>query len=173
MANHQVLLNGYKSIFWKKWEQRRARRGLIQFFEALSLYLRAGFALSYSWPETLKSLGPHLPHLLRAELSSQSLEAGTEESVGDILNRLKSGCCIASHRMWFGVLAELYDSGTSTIQAIQAISQTLRREQEAELETHLRVLPLKVNVVLMIFFLPPTFLWLFGPLVMEILAQFE
>jgi pilus assembly protein TadC len=75
--------------------------------------------------------------------------------------------------MWFGVLAELYDSGTSTIQAIQAISQTLRREQEAELETHLRVLPLKVNVVLMIFFLPPTFLWLFGPLVMEILAQFE
>jgi len=25
----------------------------------------------------------------------------------------------------------------------------------------------------MVFFLPPTFLWLFGPLLMEILAQFE
>lgn len=173
MANHQVLLNVSKIIFWKKWEQRQVCRGLIQFFEALALYLRAGFALSYSWPETLKSLGPTLPQSLRAELSPRPLEAGTEESVGHILNRLKLECCVPSHCVWFGVLAELYDSGTSLVQATQAISQTLRRELETDLETHLRVLPIKVNVVLMVFFLPPTFLCLFAPLVMEILAQFE
>jgi hypothetical protein len=79
----------------------------------------------------------------------------------------------APHRLWFGVLAELYGSGTSLVQPVQAIAGTLRKEQHAELENHLRVLPVKVNVVLMVFFLPPTFLWLFGPLLMEILAQFE
>jgi hypothetical protein len=173
MANHQVLLNLSNNVFWKKWEERRNRQALIQFFDALSLYLRAGFALSYSWPETLQALGPVLPDLLRAELGSHSLEAETTESVGDVLNRLKLNCRFAPHRLWFGVLAELYSSGTSLVQPVQAIAGTLRKEQHAELENHLRVLPVKVNVVLMVFFLPPTFLWLFGPLLMEILAQFE
>ena len=166
MANHKIFLKLFKNPLSRKWSERRYRQGLIHFFEAW-------FALSYSWPETIASLEESICERLRGDLASKTKEAELEETVGEILKRLSRSCWIASYQIWFGVVSELYESGAPLSQAVEAIATTLQREQERDLEAHCRSLPMKVNVTLMIFFLPPTFLFLFGPLVLEILSQFK
>ena len=173
MANHKIFLKLFKNPLSRKWSERRYRQGLIHFFEALSLHVKAGFALSYSWPETIASLEESICERLRGDLASKTKEAELEDTVGEILKILSRSCWIASYQIWFGVVSELYESGAPLSQAVEAIATTLRREQERDLEAHCRSLPMKVNVTLMIFFLPPTFLFLFGPLVLEILSQFK
>lgn len=157
MANLEILL---------KRKERRWRRELILFVEALSLHLSAGLDLGFSWPETLASLACEISPELRAWLDPE------EESVGRLLNRLAGDYPFSEHRLWFAALRDLHGSGAALGQAVSAMAAFLRREQEAALETHARELPTKINVLLLLFFLPPTFLLLFLPLVWEILHAF-
>lgn len=173
MANHKVLLIKRLLPLSRKWKKRRYRQGLIRFFEALALYLKAGFALSYSWAETFKTLESNLTEDLRCDLKGTSGEETDEFSATTTLKTLRDQCRIAPYRMWFGVLLELYETGAQLTQGVEAVVLSLRREQERELEAHCRSLPVKVNVVLMVFFLPPTFLWIFVPIVLEILSEFK
>jgi hypothetical protein len=143
--------------------ERRLRHDLIYFLEALSLHLQCGFELSYSWPETLAAVAMELEPRLQAALHGDG-----EKPMGDKLRDLAANYPVPSHRMWFSVLAELYSSGAPLVEAVQAISQALRREQSRDLETHCRNLPTKANVCLLLFFLPPTLLLLFVPLVLEL-----
>lgn len=173
MANHKILLMRMKKLSSKKWKKREYRRGLIYFFESLSLYLKAGFSLSYCWGETLRALKGAIPQELEIELRGGEQVLGVMESLGEVLENLKCNCHIESYRMWFAVLSDLYVSGASLTRPVESLVLALRREQEAELEAHCRSLPLKVNIVLILFFLPPIFLSLLGPLVCEILTQFN
>ncbi len=173
MANYSIFINPIKRALEKRRQQRRYRQGLIYFFEALSLYLKAGFSLPHSWPETLTALRGAIPEQLQKDLSFRLKESGHQEGVSDVLSRLKKEGSVASHKMWFGVLEELYESGAGLTQCIEAVATTLRRDQDRELEAHCRSLPVKANVILILFFLPPTFLWIFAPLLLEILTQFK
>lgn len=173
MANYKILLKRLSQPFYLKWEQRKYRYGLICFFDSLALYLKAGFSLSYSWPETLRALeGTFSPELL-SDLRGTQAQFSAESDLGGLLLDLKNNCRNVSYRMWFGILWELYLSGAQLIHGVEAVTLALRREQEREFEMHCRALPTKANIVLMLFFLPPTFLWLFIPLILEILSQFK
>ncbi|MFM8316415.1 MAG: hypothetical protein ACKOA8_19215 [Deltaproteobacteria bacterium] len=173
MANHEIFLTRIKIFSSQKWRKRKYRRGLIYFFESLSLYLKAGFSLSYCWGETLRALKGEIPEELENELRGGGQMLGVEESLGQVLENLKNNCHIESYRMWFAVLSDLYISGAGLTRSVEALVMALRREQEVDLEAHCRSLPLKVNIVLILFFLPPIFLSLLGPLVREILTQFD
>ncbi|NBX67524.1 MAG: hypothetical protein EBR01_01020 [Proteobacteria bacterium] len=153
--------------------ERKNRAGLIHFFDALLLYLQAGFALSYGWQEVLKASEGSLPVDLAGILSYQACESGELESIQDVLERLQQEEIVASHYVWFSVIFELYKSGSGLTRGVESISKYLRNEQIRDLESHCRTLPTKVNVCLMFFFLPPTFLWIFGPLLLEIARQFN
>lgn len=173
MAINEVFMKLIRNPFEKTRIARSYRQGLIYFFEALSLHLRAGFSLSYSWSEVLLALGEALPSQLTRDLSFRVTDSGYPEGIREVLLRLQGNKNIATHQMWFSVLAELYDTGAGMAQSVEAVGDALRREQDRELEAYCRTLPMKINVVLILFFLPPTFLWIFAPLVIEILEQFK
>jgi hypothetical protein len=143
-------------------KHRAFRRDLIAFFEALSLYLGAGYDLSYSWAQILtqikESLAPEMGRLL----------AGEENRMGALLKGLTQGYPIAKHRVWFAVLAELYEQGAPLTEAVQAMAAGLRAEQARDWEAFARTLPTKANLVLLVCFLPPTLVLLFLPLVMTL-----
>lgn len=147
-------------------KERRWRRELGLFVEALSLQLAAGFDLGYGWSEALASL--------REEISAEHLAWLSPEGEGPVrsLTRLAKEYPVSGARVWFAALRDLYASGAALGPAVGAMATYLRKEQEAALEEHCRELPTKINVLLILFFLPPTFLLLFVPLVWEILHAF-
>jgi hypothetical protein len=173
MADYKILLRRLSQPFYRQWQQRKYRYGLICFFDSLTLYLKAGFSLSYSWPETLRALEETFSAELLGDLRGPKTESWAERDLGGLLLDLKNNCRNVSYRMWFGILWELYSSGAQLTHGVEAVTTALRREQEREFEMHCRALPTKVNIVLILFFLPPTFLWLFIPLILEILSQFK
>ncbi len=148
-------------------EHRRRRHQLSHFFDALSLYLEAGFDMGYAWPEVYRALSPHLcPSLQRA------LPLSEGQSVSSLLEALGRDYPQVDHRLWFQVLRELYERGAGMREAVEAVARTLREEHERDLESHCQRLPTRANVVLLLFFLPPTLLLLFAPLLTEILRAF-
>jgi hypothetical protein len=155
----------FKFLLTNKRECRRRRRDLIEFLDALSLYLRVGWDLGHAWRETLATLDSHFA----SDLSSWLCHAeDSRENLMRIWQHLSQNYPDTSHRVWFSAIENLYRNGAGMGEVIQAISSTLRKEQERDLENHCRLLPTKVNVCLILFFLPPTLVWLFAPLVLEI-----
>lgn len=173
MAVHPIWLKGLRERRNRVWKNRQYRHGLICFFDSLSLFLRAGYSLGYSWPETLKSLDGLLASEVRDDLQGGMKVLSEEWEVAETLNQLATSCRIEPYRLWFALILKLYENGAQLIRGVEAVTTALRREQERDFEAHCRSLPTKVNIILMLFFLPPTFLWLFIPLVLEILAQFK
>lgn len=152
--------------FLLKNRSRRERKELIQFTDALSLHLQAGFDLAYSWPKTLEGLAHDLSAATRERLAPK--EAGMSE----LLGKLAQSYPAPRHRVWFAAICDLYSSGAALNQAVSAMADSLRKEQEIDLEAHCRILPTKINILLLLFFLPPAFLLLFAPLMLEILGAF-
>ena len=140
--------------------KRRRRNGLIAVLDAVALYLSAGYDLAYAWPGAVEACRADLP-------------IPGEHGMTAVLTELARGYPEPEHRVWFTVLSDLYASGASLTAAVEAMADTLRKEQALDLETHCRILPTKANVVLLVFFLPPAFLLLFAPLILEILQAFS
>jgi hypothetical protein len=155
--------------FLKKQKNLRDyRHGLVQFFEALFLNLSSGYELSYAWKETLLALSKDLPQGLSKALSATE----EDQSMALILRHLSENYAVLTHRIWFQTLRELYESGAGLSEAVRGIALTLRKEHERDLENHIRNLPTKLNVCMILFFFPPTLALLFFPLLLEILRAF-
>ena len=158
------------SLLLKSNGQRELRRGLIYFLEGLSLHLQGGYEFSYSWAETIKMMSHELPIPLRNELT---LESSSEGGLNQLLTRLAMSYPTESHRIWFAVLQKLYLSGAGLVDGTLGLAQTLRSEEERDLKHHLKTLPTKINITLILFFLPATFLLLFVPLLINLANNFK
>jgi hypothetical protein len=164
MENVGLLLVG------KMKKTRLWRHQLLQFLDALSLYLQAGYDLAYGWPETHRALEAELCPALAKELRAAGGVDG--EGILALLSRLALSYPEAGHRLWFSVLKELYASGAGLGDAVRAMANSLRQEHYRDLDAHCRNLPTKINVLVLLFFLPPALLLLFTPLILEILRSF-
>jgi hypothetical protein len=153
---------GLKFLLERRVERRRRSR-LLSFTQGLSLYLQVGYDLHYSWQKMMEVRGLEMEDCLRLDVS---------EGIATRLGILSEEYPAEEHRLWFSVLSDLYRAGGGLAPAVLAISTHLRREQERDLEAHCQTLPTRMNVVLILFFLPPTLLLLFYPLVAEILTLF-
>lgn len=128
------------------------------------MHLSAGYDLSYSWQETLRNFRDEISPELYQQLALQE-----GEGVARRISALSSNYPINSHRLWFATICDLYASGAGLCQAVGAMATFLRKEHESSLEEHCRTLPAKTNVLLLLFFLPPTLWLLLVPLVWELL----
>lgn len=153
-------------VFLKR-QSRRRRRDLGIFLQALGGMLHAGFDLAYAWPTTWRDLEPELAPPSRLAL------ACPEGSFAAFLQGLGEAYPEPAHRLWFQVLAELYGSGGLLAPTLAAFSQALAREQERAWQAHLRLLPLKVSLVLAVFFLLPALALVFVPMLAEMAETFR
>ncbi|MBI4403042.1 MAG: hypothetical protein HY537_02705 [Deltaproteobacteria bacterium] len=143
---------------------RRLRKELSHFFHSLSLFFLAGYDMAYGWPETLKLLNSELSEDLK-----QWLKLPDAESLVSLLERLAMQFPVTSCRTWFSVLRELYVSGSPLNEAVGNIALTLSEEHLRELDCHCRTLPTKINILMLLFFLPPVMILLFVPLITEMM----
>lgn len=145
-------------------ERRRWTRDLSLFLEAVALHLQAGYELHYAWTRAREALGQRFPPGLREALAG--------ESAREVLGRLASAYPVPAHRLWFSLLGSLHGEGAGLVGPVRAFADALRGDLGRELETHCRTLPTRVNLGLMVFFLPPALLLLCLPLLRELERAF-
>jgi hypothetical protein len=149
--------------FFLKATRRRERRNLIHFLQGLSLLVTAGYDLSFAWPEAIQ--------MVRGDLDEDwvdELHWSGEPGLAAHLDTLSVCYRDQRHRPWFGVLKDLYIQGGGLGEAISAVADTLRDEQKRDLDGHLRELPIRLNLLILLFFLPPSLLLLFVPLLLSL-----
>ena len=154
---NQVLLN------------RRVRRELIQFLEALWLYVQGGYELAFGWSKVLESGAAEVSETLRHELTQKEEVA----SFTDLLGVLGSRFSLKEYRIWFQVLRELYTGGAGLSQFLEAMINSLREAERLEIELHCRRLPSRISIATLLFFLPPAMMLLFVPLTLELIHSLD
>jgi hypothetical protein len=118
------------------------KKQLLLFFDVLALYVSVGYDLFYAWNEAVDS-------------SELFVRPEAHQSMNTVLEELENSFPLKNYRFTFGVLRQLYSRGATLTPAIHAFSKTLRRDLEREFEAHLRTAPLRANLCLLLFFLPP------------------
>ena len=131
---------------------------LLGLLDLLALYLAAGFDLSYAWNEAQATR-------ILCEAQGKNLLAQ--------LQSLSKNYTVASHRVWFGALAELYIQGSPLQPLVLSFGETLRKERARDMDRHARELPTRVSILLLLFFLPAAFLLLFVPLLLQLSSSFS
>jgi hypothetical protein len=129
--------------------------------------LHAGYDLAYAWPETLRELRDATGAELRAQLTPPT------EGFAAFVHRLAQIYPEPAHRLWLGVLAELYATGAPLSPTLAAFLHALGQEQDRDWQAHLRGVPLRVSLVLAVFFLLPALALVFVPLLMEMAETFQ
>lgn len=127
---------------------RRRRRELarwLRFLQEIGVFLDCGYELGYAWER----------------LSKRDLPNG---SIHAELQRLAREGEPIELRPWFEGLAVLQRSGSALIPYLTAFTQRLSDELRREMDRHVRSLPLRLNVLLLLFCLPPLLALIFTPL---------
>ena len=148
----------------KNRQNRILRRELLTFLEAIELYLLAGYDLSFAWGEAKLALKPGHFKTWAEEQSA------TEMAL--ILERFARDYPVPGHRIWFQVLRELVGRGASLGPTLAGFIAALHAETQREVASHARLLPMQLNLLLLMFFLPSTLALVLIPLLIEFIESF-
>ncbi|MBY0369741.1 type II secretion system F family protein, partial [bacterium] len=146
------------AVLWRlsqfeKPRRRRSRRELLAFLETCALSVSSGYDLAYAWKAAAQRVPtPELKQALMPQEPFAAWLVAQERSWPETL------------ALWFSTLAELYRSGTSLAQSLDALAECLRAEAERDWASHQRSLPVKNSLVLAFFFVLPALGLVFAPL---------
>lgn len=140
------------------------RNELVRYLEWVLLYLSAGYELGFAWEQTRLQVPLELIPELLPFLESAESQSG--HSISKRLRWFSEHLPYDEMRMWFGAIEKLYQSGAGLSGPLRAAIRTLRNSEAQDLEQHLRALPGKVNVLMLIFFIPPTLVLMLLPLLL-------
>jgi len=141
---------------------RRARAGFLHFIEAVQLHLAAGYDLAFGWDAAARGLAAFAPAL------AEELR-GHGEPLSLRLERLGENFSQRESRVWFLLILALYREGSPLLAAVRSLRDRLRAQQEEELQRFVEEYPMKASLVLLLAFLPATFLLLVWPLLLDAL----
>ena len=157
-SSQRFLLKG------KNRHDRWLRRDLLIFLQAIELYLLAGYDLSFGWRESARAVKP-------GGFKSW-LEADSGAELLSILARFARDYPIPGHRIWFAVIRELVSRGASLGPSVAGFIAALHAETQREIASHTRLLPMRLNLLLLMFFLPSTLALVLIPLLIEFIESF-
>lgn len=136
----------------------------IAFLEGFLLYLQAGYDPSFAWDQMARlPWCDRLRHLVHRE---------QQEGVLTVWERLSADPAFRSSRFWFLALRNIYLAGGGLSPVVDAFAIAGKKERERRVKRFGETLPTKMNICLILFFLPPIFLFLFHPLLSEIISIF-
>lgn len=111
--------------------------------------------------------------LNRWEKTLVALECGLELGYAwEAAGGRRESCFTATHPLaqtWLLGLADLHREGAPLVPYVLAFTGALRDHLRREMEDHERTLPFRLNLILLVFSLPPVFVLLFHSLLVAIL----
>ncbi len=156
------MVSAAAKLLWVGARDRARRRNLRFFLHALSILMEAGLEVSYAWKRASSELGSEWNDGYSGELSQVS-----RGSFSEGLEALERSYSDPRYRFWFGLIGELYRSGGSVVQTVDAFAEALQREEDTEWSHHLQSVPLRITFVLAFFFLVPALALVLVPLLNE------
>lgn len=146
--------------------RREVRRDLLVFLDALYLYLLGGYELEFAWRTALGELAPSFGRDFAA-----LADLPPDSRLAPKLRQLSHRFPLADCQTWFALLADLHERGATQSDFVSAFAGLVRAEERSDWERHARELPTKLNLCLLVFFLPAAFVVLFGPFLLAMLGS--
>jgi tight adherence protein C len=145
---------------------------LRQLPDALDLFVicaESGLGLDAAFTRVARELG-NSSHELADELGLTAIELGFLPNRRDALTNLAKRVDMPSMRSLVNTLAQTERYGTPLAQSLRALSADYRHERLMKAEQKAAKLPATLTVPMIIFILPPLFVVLIGPAIIQVIA---
>lgn len=150
----------------KRHANPRLKQDLVFFFRGLGMYLASGVDLSEAWPGTLESLQGEIEETLFRHLKLQESERPFQA-----IRRLSLSPDFQTLAPWLDALAQHFREGLSVLDCLDGVVRFLENDAVRTLARWERELPMRSNLLLLLFFFPATALLLFAPLILALSIQ--
>lgn len=152
--------------------QTRIRRSLPDALDLLVVCIEAGISLDAAVLRVAKDLGSVHP-----ELASELLVVNRKSNAGmareDALRALWTRTGVEEVRTLVSHIVQGEKWGTSSGKVLRVYSETLRRQRRQAAEKKAATLPVKMLLPLGLFIFPSIFLILLGPVILNVMAEFN
>lgn len=145
------------------------QKGLPDALDLFVICAEAGLSLDAAMMRVSRELGPNAPELAD-EFGLTAIELGFLPNRRDALGNLTKRVDTPSVRGLVTTLAQTEKYGTPLAQALRVLASEFRHTRMMKAEEKAARLPAILTVPMMLFILPPLFVILIGPAIIQVLA---
>lgn len=151
---------------------QKIQRGLPDALDLFVICAEAGLSLEAALTRVAREIGPNAPELAD-ELGLTAIELGFLPNRRDALANLAKRVETPSIRGLVNTLAQTEKYGTPLAQALRVLAAEFRNMRMMKAEEKAARLPAILTVPMIMFILPPLFIILLGPAIIQVLATFK
>lgn len=148
---------------------QKIQKGLPDALDLFVICAEAGLSLEAALTRVAREIGPNCPELAD-ELGLTAIELGFLPNRRDALGNLAKRVDTPSVRGLVNTLAQTEKYGTPLAQALRVLAAEFRNMRMMKAEEKAARLPAILTVPMIIFILPPLFVILLGPAIIQVLA---
>ncbi|MDB5480316.1 MAG: Flp pilus assembly protein TadC [Caulobacteraceae bacterium] len=148
---------------------QKIQKGLPDALDLFVICAEAGLSLEAALTRVAREIGPNSPEL-GDELGLTAIELGFLPNRKDALGNLAKRVDTPSVRGLVNTLAQTEKYGTPLAQALRVLAGEFRNMRMMKAEEKAARLPAILTVPMIIFILPPLFVILLGPAIIQVLA---
>jgi tight adherence protein C len=159
-------------IFVDNAAKNRGQKIQKQLPDALDLFVicaEAGLGLDAAFVRVAREVGPSSPEL-SDELGLTAIELGFLPNRRDALNNMARRSDLASIRSFVNTLSQTEKYGTPLTQSLRVLASEFRNERLMKAEEKAARLPATLTVPMICFILPPLFIVLIGPAIIQVIG---
>jgi tight adherence protein C len=160
------------TIFVSNAAKNRGQKLQKQLPDALDLFVicaEAGLGLDAAFVRVSREIGPSSPELAD-ELGLTAIELGFLPNRRDALNNLARRVELPSIRSFVNTLSQTEKYGTPLTHSLRVLAAEFRNERLMKAEEKAARLPATLTIPMICFILPPLFLVLVGPAIIQVIA---
>jgi tight adherence protein C len=152
-----------------KKRQQAIQKQLPDCLDLFVICAEAGLGLEATFARVAREIAPNGPELAD-ELGLTTIELGFLPNRQDALANLSKRVDLASVRSLVNTLGQSERYGTPLAQSMRVLADEFRNDRLMRAETKAARLPATLTIPMMVFILPPLFIVLIGPAVVQIVA---
>jgi tight adherence protein C len=152
-----------------KKRQQAIQKQLPDCLDLFVICAEAGLGLEATFARVAREIAPNGPELAD-ELGLTTIELGFLPNRQDALANLAKRVDLASIRSLVNTLGQSERYGTPLAQSMRVLADEFRHDRLMRAETKAARLPATLTIPMMVFILPPLFIVLIGPAVVQIVA---
>ena len=149
--------------------KQKIQKGLPDALDLFVICAEAGLSLDAAMTRVAREIGPNTPELAD-ELGLTAIELGFLPNRRDALQNLAKRVDTPSIRGLVNTLTQTEKYGTPLAQALRVLASEFRNMRMMKAEEKAARLPATLTVPMILFILPPLFVVLIGPAIIQVLA---
>jgi tight adherence protein C len=150
--------------------RQKIQKGLPDALDLFVICAEAGLSLDAAVTRVAREIGASAPEL-GDELGLMSIELGFLPNRRDALNNLTKRVDMASIRGLVNTLVQTERYGTPLAQSLRVLASEFRNMRMMKAEEKAARLPATLTVPMIVFILPPLFVVLIGPAIIQVMSQ--